>query len=88
MSSSIKDLIKNGASIVDVRTVDEFEDGAYPGAVNIPVNQIQRRAHEIPKDKPVVVYCASGARSTVAMSVLKALGWPEVVNAGGLDDMP
>jgi phage shock protein E len=81
--------IKAGARIVDVRTEDEFVDGAYPGAVNIPVGALQSRMGSLePKDKPVVVYCASGARSALAAKLLKASGWTDVVNAGGLDDMP
>ncbi len=41
-----------------------------------------------PKDKPIVLYCASGARSGQAMRFLKQNGFADVVNAGGLDDMP
>lgn len=81
--------IKAGARVVDVRTEDEFMDGAYPGAINIPIGALQSRMGNLePKDKPVVVYCASGARSALAAKLLKASGWTDVVNAGGLDDMP
>jgi phage shock protein E len=80
--------IKAGATIVDVRSPEEFRDGFYPGAVNIPVNEIQRRMAEIPKTKPVVLYCASGGRSGMAAQLLRAAGYPEVLNAGGLFDMP
>ena len=86
--SAVLDKIKAGATVVDVRTPEEFADGAYPGALNIPVNELGSRAGEIPKGKPVVLYCASGARSAFAARVLKANGWADVVNAGGLDDMP
>jgi phage shock protein E len=87
-ASSVKEKIRAGAKIVDVRTPDEFRDGAYPGAVNIPLNELQRRLAEIPKDKPVVLYCASGARSAAAARTMKQLGYVDVVNAGGLADMP
>ena len=81
--------IKAGASIIDVRSPDEFADGAYPGAKNIPVNVLPNRVAEVgAKDKPVVVYCASGGRSAVAMQILKANGYTDVTNAGGLEDMP
>ncbi|MCK7479635.1 MAG: rhodanese-like domain-containing protein [Candidatus Moduliflexus flocculans] len=43
---------------------------------------------EIPKDRSVIVYCASGARSAYAARILKASGYADVVNAGGLDDLP
>lgn len=87
--SSIKDKIKAGAAIIDVRTPDEFADGHYSGARNIPVNVLGNRLDEIgPKDKPVVLYCASGARSAMAAKMLKASGFADVTNAGGMDDMP
>lgn len=81
--------IKAGARIVDVRSEDEFADGAYPGAVNIPVGSLPNRMSELePKSRPLVLYCASGARSAMAAKILKASGWTDVVNAGGLSDMP
>ncbi|MFA6504749.1 MAG: rhodanese-like domain-containing protein [Treponemataceae bacterium] len=89
MANIVKEMIKAGARIVDVRTEDEFSDEAYPGAVNIPVGVLPNRMKELePKDKPIVVYCASGARSAMAAKMLKASGWKDVVNAGGLSDMP
>jgi len=88
-SNSIKEKIAAGAVIVDVRTVDEYQDGFYKGAINIPVNALEKRMGEIgDKNKPVIVYCASGSRSAVAMSILKSRGFTDVMNAGGLDDMP
>jgi phage shock protein E len=86
---SIKEKIAAGAKIVDVRTPDEFMDGAYPGAVNIPLGALPQRLAELgPKTTPLVLYCASGARSGQAMRLLKQAGFADVVNAGGLDDMP
>jgi phage shock protein E len=88
-SKSIKDKIEAGATIIDVRTPDEFADGAYAGAKNIPVQALLSRFGEIgPKDKPVIVYCASGSRSAAAMAILKQKGYTDVLNAGGLEDMP
>lgn len=85
----ILEKIRTGAAIVDVRTEDEFMDGHYPNAVNIPVNEIMDRADEIgAKDKPVVVYCESGSRSAYAAMMLKVEGFTDVTNAGGLVDMP
>ncbi len=84
----VKQKIEAGAKIVDVRSPEEFRDGAYPGAVNIPLQDLARRAGEIPKEKPVVLYCASGARSGLAARQLKQAGFADVVNAGGLGDMP
>jgi phage shock protein E len=89
MLNPIEALIESGAVVVDVRTEEEFEEEHYPNAICIPVNEIAQRAAEIgPKDKPVVLYCASGARSAYAARILKSLGFSKVVNAGGLYDMP
>jgi phage shock protein E len=87
--TNIKDMIAAGAKVIDVRTPGEFAEEAYPGAVNIPLNTVADRLNELgPKDKPIVLYCASGARSAAAARVLKKAGFTDVVNAGGLDDMP
>jgi len=87
--SKVKDMIKAGAKIIDVRTKGEFGDEAYPGAINIPLDVLPARLDELgPKDEPIVLYCASGARSAQAARFLKQSGYTEVVNAGGLDDMP
>jgi len=89
MTNPVLAKIQAGAAIIDVRSPDEFADGAYPKARNIPVNQLPNRFSEVgPKDKPVVVYCASGGRSAVAAQILKANGFADVTNAGGLEDMP
>jgi phage shock protein E len=86
--SIVKQKIEAGAKIVDVRSPDEFRDGGYAGAVNIPLQSLGARMGEIPKDKPVVLYCASGARSGLAARQLKQAGYADVTNAGGLGDMP
>jgi len=80
--------IKAGAKVVDVRSPGEFQSGAYPGAVNIPVQELERRLGELPKDRPIVVYCASGGRSASAERLLRARGFADVVNGGGLFQMP
>lgn len=87
-SSLVKQKIDAGATIIDVRTPDEFRDGAYPGAINIPVSNLGTRIEALPKTKPVVLYCASGARSASAARAMKQAGFSDVVNAGGLGDMP
>ncbi len=84
----VMEKIKGGAQVVDVRSPEEFRDGFYPGAVNIPVQDLTRRLGEIKKDRAVVLYCASGSRSGMAARVLKQAGFTDVINAGGLGDMP
>lgn len=87
-SSVVLEKIKAGARIVDVRSAGEFAAGAYPGAVNIPVQELEARLGELPRDRPIVVYCASGARSAAAERMLRARGYADVVNGGGLFQMP
>lgn len=88
-ANTLVEMIKTGAAIIDVRTEDEFIDGHYPNARNIPVNEIMDRAAEIgAKDRPVVVYCETGSRSAYAAMMLKVEGFTDVINAGGLMDMP
>ena len=87
--SGLENKIKAGAKIVDVRTVEEFEEEHFPNALNIPVDQIQQRLIEFgEKNKPLVLYCASGARSAYAEKILRSAGYTDVINAGGLNDMP
>ena len=87
-SSVVHEKIQAGARIVDVRSPGEFQSGAYPGAVNIPVQELEARLSEVPRDRPVVLYCASGARSAAAERILRARGYTDVVNGGGLSHMP
>jgi phage shock protein E len=87
--NSIKEKIAAGAKIVDVRTPAEFKDGAYPGAINIPLALLPLKMKELePRSTPIVLYCASGARSGQGMRLLKQNGFTDVINAGGLEDMP
>ena len=65
-------------ALVDVRNVGELVAGTIPGAVNIPLAQLPKRLAEIPKDRPVVLSCAGGYRSSVAASLLRREGWGDV----------
>lgn len=86
---SVESKIRAGATIIDVRSPDEYDEGHYKNARNIPVDSLPNRLDEIgAKDAPVVVYCASGGRSAVAAMILKSRGFTDVTNAGGIDEMP
>ncbi len=77
-----------GALIVDVRTPKEFKADHYPGAVNIPLNRIEKRVSEFgEQDRPIVVYCRSGNRSERAKSLLTGIGFSAVFNGGGLESL-
>ena len=83
----MKNILEN-ATILDVRTPEEFAGGHYPGAINIPLNELPQRLDEIKEMKqPVVAYCRSGNRSGMAVSILKQNGFTEVYNGGGLRDL-
>jgi phage shock protein E len=87
--NTVKEKILAGARVIDVRTEGEFADGAYPGAINIPLAMLTARMGELePKDAPLVLYCESGARSGYAARILRQAGFSDVINAGGLEDMP
>lgn len=72
-----------GATLVDVRTPEEFAAGHLPGAVNIPVAELPQRFTELGSpQKSFVVYCRSGVRSTRAERLLKERGFQDVFNLG------
>lgn len=85
----IREKLAGVATIVDVRTPGEFSSGAYPKARNIPLDVLGSKLDKLgAKDKSVIVYCASGSRSAQAAKILKAAGFTDVTNAGGLHSMP
>jgi phage shock protein E len=84
----VREKIAAGAKIIDVRSPGEFSASSYPKAKNIPLDALPSRLAELPKDKPIVLYCASGARSAQAVRLLKGAGYTDVLSAGGLSDMP
>lgn len=69
--------------LLDVRTFGEYQQARLDDAHLIPVDQLNRRLGEIPKDKPVLVYCAVGSRSAQVVNYLARLGFPEVYNLKG-----
>jgi len=81
----VKEKIQQGALVIDVRTQSEFSAGHYPGALNIPVQDLGGRLGELgDKKRAIVVYCASGMRSAQAAKRLAAANFTDVTNAGGL----
>ncbi|MCC7113089.1 MAG: rhodanese-like domain-containing protein [Burkholderiales bacterium] len=79
---------KKDAIIVDVRETSEYENGRLPGAVHIPLSQLDARVAEIARQgsRPVIAYCARGNRSRMAASALSKAGFGEIYNlSGGID---
>lgn len=81
--SSIKDALRKGAIIIDVRHVNEYDQGRVPESINIPLNLIPSNIERIKgMNCPVVLCCASGNRSSQAARMLKSKGIKEVYNGG------
>ncbi|MFD2762558.1 rhodanese-like domain-containing protein [Micromonospora eburnea] len=64
--------------MLDVRNNSEREHGAINGSLHIPLAELTRRIDEVPTDRPIVVHCAGGYRSSVAASLLRNTGHPDV----------
>ena len=70
-------------TVLDVRTPGEYASGHLPGALNIPVQELDRRVAEVgPADRELIVYCRSGHRSSRATEILRQHGYSKVHNLG------
>ena len=78
-----KEMLANGAEIVDVREPHEYAAGHVPGAPLIPVNTVYARRAELPKDKDVIFVCAVGQRSALASEMAAAAGLTRIFNLEG-----
>ncbi|MCO5259083.1 MAG: rhodanese-like domain-containing protein [Crocinitomicaceae bacterium] len=78
-----KELLQNGAQIIDVRTKQEYQGGHIKGSINIPLQSLSTNLSKIKKDKAIITCCASGMRSASARNILKANGCKDVYNGGG-----
>lgn len=83
---TLQQRLNNGEdlTLIDVRTSGEYEyDGHIPGSRLLPLGALMQRAGELPKDKPVVCVCRSGARSYSACEQLGRMGFDNVINLHG-----
>ncbi len=79
LSEKARQLVAEGAVLLDVRTPEEFRQGHPEPARNIPVQELPQRLAEVgPPGTKVVVYCASGGRSAMAAGLLVRSGYPDV----------
>ncbi len=76
---------KRGARIIDVRELDEYASEHIPGALNLPLSQLEARAVELSNDlnAPLVIVCRSGGRSRNACEYLTAIGYTDLANLQG-----
>lgn len=76
----VRELVERGSVIIDVREKFEYERGHIKRAVNIPLSELRKRVHEIPKDQPVYIHCRTGQRSYNAVKILQNMGYQNVFN--------
>ena len=75
------DLIDKGAIVIDVRSLNEYNEGHIKGAINIPFDEIENITYD--KDDTIIVYCASGVRSSNAANILSDMGYTSLYNLDG-----
>jgi rhodanese-related sulfurtransferase len=73
----------DGAIVVDVREPGEYVGGHVPGATLVPMGQLSSRMHELPKNKPIYLICASGNRSLAMTNLLMRAGYDAYSVTGG-----
>jgi rhodanese-related sulfurtransferase len=86
-------LVDEGAQLIDVRADHEWEVGRIAGATHVPLPELPQRLGEIDKDRPVVLYCRGGNRSSMATEALTDAGFDAVKLSEGIvgwseDDLP
>ncbi len=79
----VRDAAPGEFELIDVRTPMEYASGAIAGAINIPLDSIRSRLADIPKNKPVVLYCGVGLRGYLASNILRLNGFNDVRNLIG-----
>ncbi|NKZ27578.1 FAD-dependent oxidoreductase [Vagococcus lutrae] len=81
--TKIRELVEQDAFIIDAREKDEFAEGHFKNAINIPFSEFRERLDEIPKDRPVYVHCLSSQRSYNMVKALGMLGYDNIYNLMG-----
>jgi rhodanese-related sulfurtransferase len=80
----VRELVEEGAELIDVRRDYEWEGGRIDGARHVEMNHLTAEADSIPKDRPVVFYCRGGNRSAMAAAAFREAGYDAYNMAGGL----
>jgi phage shock protein E len=81
--SFVQEVLSEGGQLIDVRSPVEFSQGSLNGAINMPIENFQYLKDDIDTDKPVLLYCRTGARSEMVKKYLNQLGFDHVHNIGG-----
>lgn len=75
-------LLSEGAILIDVRTKGEYAAGHNPQSINIPMDELNSQSKKLDKSKTIILCCASGTRSGMAVAIMKKNGFKDVMNAG------
>lgn len=75
------EIIDNGAIVIDVRSIDEYNQGHIKNAINLPLDKIDTIGYD--KDTTIIVYCATGVRSLEAVNKLSDMGYTSLYNLDG-----
>jgi rhodanese-related sulfurtransferase len=78
----VKELLANGALLIDVRTRGEYAGGHAKNSKNIPLDELGKSLPKLNKEQNIVVVCASGMRSSQAVSMMKQSGFTNCHNGG------
>jgi hydroxyacylglutathione hydrolase len=78
LADFVAQLQSNDKVVVDVRGEGEWKAGHLPGSLHLPLGELDGRLDELPRDRPVIVHCETGARAAMAASLLRARGFREV----------
>jgi rhodanese-related sulfurtransferase len=86
-TQKVKPITKKETFYVDVRTPAEFAQGSAKGAINIPLDQIEKQLAKFKDKKNIVVFCRSGSRSSQAKAILEQNGIINITNGGSWEDV-
>jgi glyoxylase-like metal-dependent hydrolase (beta-lactamase superfamily II)/rhodanese-related sulfurtransferase len=87
-ADQLKDKMKKGVKVFDVRKESEFNSQHVEGAINIPLVSLNEHLATFPKDEEFLIHCAGGYRSMIASSILKSRGWENFEDViGGFDEI-
>ncbi|MBP9209862.1 MAG: rhodanese-like domain-containing protein [Saprospiraceae bacterium] len=81
--TAIPDLLKGGVIILDVRTQAEFRRGHVAGSINIPLQELEGSIGELDREANLILCCATGVRSRMALQLLHKRGFTNVHDGGG-----
>jgi hydroxyacylglutathione hydrolase/adenylyltransferase/sulfurtransferase len=83
--AQVREMVEDGAQLIDVRESYEYDAGRIAGARHIELERLAAQAETIDRDRPVVFYCRLGARSGMAANAFRRAGWEAYSMDGGIE---